>query len=156
MTSFASEEIKGFYISIVWSIYMSGAVVGASIPVGQNWNNNGTGVVTNGTYIGLMILMLLGAFLGLCLYPWQKMAREDGSRVTLERQKTLREELVASYFVYRRNLWIMWFWPMCWAVNYYTVSAYIHQLRYITKLTTTRSIKPITTTPWSFRSADAL
>lgn len=67
ITSFASEDKKGMYVSIFWSIFQSGVVIGAAIPVGQNWNtgsSNGSHV-NDGTYVGLFILMLLGAFLGL-------------------------------------------------------------------------------------------
>lgn len=82
ITSFASEDKKGLYVSIFYSIYYSGVVIGAAIPVGQNWNagtSNGSRV-NDGTYVGLFILMLLGSFLGLALYPWHKMVREDGMR----------------------------------------------------------------------------
>ncbi|KPI36832.1 UNC93-like protein [Cyphellophora attinorum] len=123
LTSFASEDKKGLYISIVWSIYQVGLVIGAAIPLAQNWNagdDNGSRV-GNGTYIGLMALMLIGAALGAALYPWHKIVREDGSRVTLERQKTLAEEFRASVQVINRNRWIVFFFPMCWAVNFFGV-----------------------------------
>lgn len=125
ITSFASEDKKGLYVSIFWSIFQFGVVIGAAIPVGQNWNaGTGNGSrVGDGTYIGLFILMLMGTFLGLVMYPWQKIIREDGSRVMLEtkRKKTFREELVTSSEVCKRNWWILFFWPMCWAVNYYNI-----------------------------------
>lgn len=123
ITAFASEDKKGLYVSIFWSIFQFGVVIGAAIPVGQNWNSgtHNNSRVGDGTYVGLFVLTVLGAFLGLAMYPWHKIVREDGSRVMLERQKTFKEELVASYHVCRRNPWIAFFWPMCWAVNYYTV-----------------------------------
>ncbi|KKY25268.1 hypothetical protein UCRPC4_g01907 [Phaeomoniella chlamydospora] len=123
ITAFASEDKKGLYVSIFWSIFQFGVVIGAAIPVGQNWNagtSNGSRV-GDGTYVGLFVLMLCGAFLGLAMYPWQRIVREDGSRVMLERQKTFKEELISSYQVCRKNPWILFFWPMCWAVNYYVV-----------------------------------
>ncbi|KAI1771448.1 MFS general substrate transporter [Hypoxylon cercidicola] len=124
ITSFASEDKKGLYVSIFWSIFQFGVVIGAAIPVGQNWNA-GTGNdsrVSDGTYIGLFILMLIGAVLGIFMYPWQKIVREDGSRVMLDtKTKTFKEELVTSWQVCRRNWWILFFWPMCWAVNYYNI-----------------------------------
>ncbi|OAL39951.1 hypothetical protein AYO20_00864 [Fonsecaea nubica] len=123
LTSFASEDKKGLYVSIVWSIYQFGLVIGAAIPVAQNWDaGDGNGSrVNNGTYIGLMILMLAGACLGAALYPWHKIIREDGTRVTLERQKTFMEEVHASAQVISRNRWIVFFFPMCWAVNFFGV-----------------------------------
>lgn len=124
ITAFASEDKKGLYVSIFWSIFQLGVVIGAAIPVGQNWHagaDNGSRV-GDGTYVGLFVLTLLGALLGLAVYPWHKIVREDGSRVMLEeRRRTFPEELAASWRVCRRNPWIAFFWPMCWAVNYYTV-----------------------------------
>lgn len=123
LTSFASEDKKGLYVFLVWSIFQLGVVIGAAIPVGENWNTGSSngGRVNSGTYISLMILMLIGACLGLSLYPWYKIIREDGSRVMLERQKTFMEELHASFQVISRKWWIIIFFPMCWAVNFNSV-----------------------------------
>ncbi|KAH0531256.1 hypothetical protein TsFJ059_000113 [Trichoderma semiorbis] len=124
ITSFASEDKKGLYVSIFWSIFQFGVVIGAAIPVGQNWNSgtNNDSRVGDGTYIGLFILMLIGSLLGMAMYPWQKIIREDGSRVMLEtNNKTFKEELATSWQVCKRNWWIVFFWPMCWAVNYYNI-----------------------------------
>jgi len=68
-----------------------------------------------------MILILFGAALALVLYPWQKMVREDGSRVLVERHFSFTQELASSWHVFKNNLWILFFWPWCWAINYYTV-----------------------------------
>lgn len=124
ITSFASEDKKGLYVSIFWSIFQFGVVIGAAIPVGQNWNagTNNSSRVSDGTYIGLFILMLIGSFLGMAMYPWEKIIREDGSRVILKTEKkTFKEELVGSWQVCKRNWWIVFFFPMCWAVNYYNI-----------------------------------
>ncbi|KAJ4377629.1 hypothetical protein N0V83_000456 [Neocucurbitaria cava] len=124
ITSFASENKKGLYVSIFWSIFQFGVVIGAAIPVGQNWNagTSNNSRVGDGTYVGLFVLMLTGTVLGLALYPWQKIIREDGSRVMLEvNKKTFREELVISVRVCKSHWWIIFFWPMCWAVNYYNI-----------------------------------
>jgi hypothetical protein len=63
--------------------------------------------------------MLVESFLGLALYPWHKMVREDGSRVTLEKTKSFVEELVSSWMVFKTHPCILFFWPWCWAINYY-------------------------------------
>lgn len=47
ITAYAAEGMKGFYISIMWSILNVGAIIGAAIPLAQNWNagvNNGSRV----------------------------------------------------------------------------------------------------------------
>ena len=125
ITSFASEDKKGFYVSIFYSIYQVGVVIGSAIPVGQNWNagTNNNSTVGDGTYIGLFILMIIGSFFGLILYPWERMVREDGTRVLASgsQSTTLEEELVSSWQVVKTQIWIALFWPYCWAVNYYLV-----------------------------------
>ncbi|EXJ82918.1 hypothetical protein A1O3_06734 [Capronia epimyces CBS 606.96] len=123
VAAYAAEGLKGFYISIMWSILNVGALIGAAIPLGQNWNagdNNGSRV-NDGTYIGFFVLMICGSVIGLTLYPWQKMVREDGSRVTLGDHKTLKQELVSSYRVVMAHRWIVFFFPMSWAVNFYFI-----------------------------------
>jgi hypothetical protein len=123
ITSFASEDKKGLYVSIMWSIFQSGVVIGAAIPVGQNWDagSNNQSRVNDGTYLGLLILILFGSFLALVLYPWQKMVREDGSRVLIERHQSFLQELYNSWHVFKTHTWIVLFWPWCWAVNYYNI-----------------------------------
>jgi len=111
ITAFASEDKKGLYVSIMWSIFQSGVIIGSAIPVGQNWNagTNNNSRVNDGTYIGLMILILFRAALALVLYPWQKMVREDGSRVLIERYLSFVQELASSWHVFKNNLWILFF-----------------------------------------------
>jgi MFS family permease len=103
MMAFASEDKKGLSVSIMWSIFQSGVVIGSAIPVGQNWNagTDNNSRVNDGTYIGLMILILFGAVLALVLYPWQKMIREDGSKVLVERHLSFFQELASSWYVFK-------------------------------------------------------
>ena len=124
ITAYASEDKKGLYVSIMWSIFQSGVVIGAAIPVGQNWDagTNNSSTVNDGTYIGLLILILFGTCVGLVLRPWQKMVREDGSAVTVKAANTsFVQELQNSWLVVKRNPWIILFWPWCWAINYYNI-----------------------------------
>lgn len=83
--AYASEDKKGLYIAIFWTVYQIGTMIGAAIPVGQNWNagTSNHSTVSDGTYIGLFILMLCGAVIALCLCPMDRVIREDGTRVAL-------------------------------------------------------------------------
>ncbi|KAK9776468.1 putative DUF895 domain membrane protein [Seiridium cardinale] len=78
------------------------------VPAAFMWTAEG-----NGTYVGLSIPTVLGAFLGLAMYPWHKTIREDGSLVMIKHQKTFKQELVSSVDVCRRNPWVMFFCSMC-------------------------------------------
>lgn len=124
ITAYASEDKKGLYVSIMWSIFQAGVAIGAAIPVGQNWDAGTTNdsTVNDGTYIGLFILILIGTALSLVLYPWQKLVREDGSAVMVKAEApSFARELKNSWLVIKRNPWILFFWPWCWAVNYYNI-----------------------------------
>jgi hypothetical protein len=121
ISSYATEDKKGLYVSIFWTIYQVGTVVGSAIPVGQNWHA-GTGnksTVNDGTYIGLFILMMMGALVSLLLYPMTEVVREDGTRVTLPAQLTLPQQLHASWVVLKYHKMIMFMWP--WTINYYSI-----------------------------------
>jgi hypothetical protein len=83
--AYASEEKKGSYVATFWTVYQVGTMIGAAIPVGQNWNagTSNSSTVSDGTYIGLFIIMLCGAGVALLLCPMDTVIREDGTRVTL-------------------------------------------------------------------------
>ena len=66
MVSYPTEDQKGRYISYFWIIFNLGAVIGSLIPLGQNINSV-AGPVTDGTYIGFIVLMATGAILALFL-----------------------------------------------------------------------------------------
>lgn len=85
IVAYASEDKKGLYVAIFWTVYQVGTMVGSAIPVGQNWNAGTTNssTVSDGTYIGLFILMLCGSAIALLLRPMDRVVREDGTRVAL-------------------------------------------------------------------------
>ncbi|OQV05104.1 hypothetical protein CLAIMM_09897 [Cladophialophora immunda] len=121
--AYAAEEQKGSYVATFWTVYQVGTMIGAAIPVGQNWNagisNNST--VSDGTYIGLFIIMLCGAGVALLLCPMDTVIREDGTRVALPAALSFKEQLVTCAQVVRQNYWIMLVWPYSFSVYYYVV-----------------------------------
>lgn len=60
--AYPTESSKGFYISICWSVFNLGAVIGASVALGQNIYSKANSV-GSGTYIAFLILTLIGAML---------------------------------------------------------------------------------------------
>lgn len=51
MMAYSTEDTKGRYIAIFWAIFNLGAVIGSSIPLGQNWNSGEASAVGGSTYI---------------------------------------------------------------------------------------------------------
>jgi MFS family permease len=82
MMSYPPEKFKGRYISWFWIIFNMGAVIGGLVQLALNFNTkDGTkAAVTDGTYIGFMILTFLGACLSWTLVDAKHVIRRDGTR----------------------------------------------------------------------------
>ncbi|ORY64316.1 major facilitator superfamily transporter [Pseudomassariella vexata] len=121
MMSYPPEQSKGRYISWFWLIFNLGAVIGSLIPLAQNINTTSAATVTDGTYVGFIVLMLLGAILALFLCNADKVQREDGSRVILMKSPTWQSELRGLYETLILEPWIVLLFPMFFASNiFYT------------------------------------
>ncbi|KAI0900670.1 MFS general substrate transporter [Annulohypoxylon nitens] len=120
MMSYPPEESKGRYISWFWIIFNLGAVIGSLIPLGQNVNNTG-GTVTDGTYIGFIVLMVVGAALTFFLVNADKVIRDDGSKVIIMKNPTWQSELVGLWQCISLSPWVVALFPMFFASNiFYT------------------------------------
>ncbi|KAF8244935.1 MFS general substrate transporter [Wilcoxina mikolae CBS 423.85] len=72
MMSYPTEQEKGRYIGLFWSIFNFGAVLGSLVPIVP---------VNDGTYIGFLVLMVCGGILAWFLVPPEKIIGSDGTRV---------------------------------------------------------------------------
>lgn len=95
-----------------------GAVIGASVSLAQNWNNT-AGTVTDGTYIGFIVLQVCGAVLCCTLVPSIKVVRTDGTRVQKVTHPGLKEDIVGLYTTLVRDPWVFAIFPMFFASNYF-------------------------------------
>jgi MFS family permease len=121
MMSYPPEERKGRYISYFWIIFNLGAVIGALVPLGQNVNATGATNVTDGTYIGLIVLMLTGAILALGLCNADKIRRVDGSKVILMKNPSWKTEFIGLFETITSSPWVILLFPMFFASNvFYT------------------------------------
>ncbi len=121
MMSYPPEDRKGRYISYFWVIFNFGAVIGSLVPLGQNVNATGSTNVTDGTYIGFIVLMLAGAFLALALCNADKVRREDGSKVILMKNPSWKTELLGLVETITSSPWVILLFPMFFASNvFYT------------------------------------
>lgn len=121
MMSYPPESSKGRYISWFWIIFNMGAVVGALIPLAQNINETSNGSVADGTYIGFIVLMVLGALCALLLCNADSVIREDGSRVILMKNPTWQSEFIGLWECISLQPWVIALFPMFFASNiFYT------------------------------------
>ncbi|KAK3343587.1 major facilitator superfamily domain-containing protein [Lasiosphaeria hispida] len=121
MMSYPHEEKKGRYIALFWIIFNMGAVIGSLIPLGQNINSTGTGPVNDGTYVGFIVLMFVGAVLALFLVNASSVIRDDGSKVILMKNPSWKTEFQGLIDTITQAPWVILLFPMFFASNtFYT------------------------------------
>ncbi len=121
MMSYPPEDRKGRYISYFWVIFNFGAVIGSLVPLGQNVNATGTTNVTDGTYVGFIVLMFAGAVLALALCNADRVRRADGSKVILMKNPSWKTEFMGLVETITSAPWVVFLFPMFFASNvFYT------------------------------------
>ncbi|KAG8969816.1 hypothetical protein FRC03_000642 [Tulasnella sp. 419] len=121
MLAYPTEQDKGLYISIFWSIFNLGGVVGSAVAFGQNYNSKAN-QVGNGTYIGFLVLTLIGVFIPLLMTDPKKMYRTDGSKVSTPRQPSWKTEIYSLYLALKTDPAILLLFPLFFASNYFCKS----------------------------------
>ncbi|CAE6451316.1 unnamed protein product [Rhizoctonia solani] len=118
MLAYPTESNKGLYISVFWSIFNLGAVVGASVALGQNFHNTANSV-DKGTYIGFLVLTLIGVVIPMFMADPKTMYRADGSKVTAPRQPSWKTEILGLWIALRTDPSILLLFPMFLASNWF-------------------------------------
>ncbi|XP_020229126.1 UNC93-like protein 1 [Cajanus cajan] len=129
MTSYPPENRKGTYISIFWSIFNMGGVIGGLIPFILNYGRgDDAATVNDGTYIGFMVFMSVGAVLSLSILPASKVIRDDGSRCSSMLYSNVVSECfeIAKLFYNWKMLLIV---PASWSSNFF----YTYQFNHVNK-----------------------
>jgi hypothetical protein len=75
--------------------------------------------VTDGTYIGFLILTIIGAVLAWTLVDTKKVIRDDGSRIILMKNPTWQTELYGLYSTFKTDTYILVLFPMFFASNWF-------------------------------------
>jgi MFS family permease len=119
MMAYPPENSKGRYISWFWMIFNLGAVIGSLIPLGENLHVKEAKPVSDGTYIGFIVLMVVGATLGLILCNADAVVREDGSKVILMKNPTWKTELWGLVETFKTDPYVILLFPMFFASNWF-------------------------------------
>ncbi|KAK3656789.1 hypothetical protein LTR56_002770 [Elasticomyces elasticus] len=119
MMSYPPEHQKGRYIAVFWSIFNMGGVIGALIPLGENIHVRTNSTVSDGTYIGFMVLTFCGAMMAWTLCDAKKVIRDDGSRIILMQHPTWKTEFIGLWETLFSDPWIIALWPMFFASNWF-------------------------------------
>ncbi|KAH7922668.1 MFS general substrate transporter [Leucogyrophana mollusca] len=118
MLSYATEAQKGVFISIFWSIYNLGAVVGSAVSFGQNFHltDNSVG---NGTYIGFLVLTMLGVAMSMLMADPLAVVRTDGTRAVTLRHPSWKSEFRALWTTVAADPMILLLFPMFFSSNFF-------------------------------------
>jgi len=93
-------------------------VVGASVSLGQNFHSTANSV-GNGTYIGFLILTLIGVTIPLLMANPDNMIRTDGTKVTTPRHPSWKVEIYGLWLTLRTDPKIILLFPMFLASNWF-------------------------------------
>ncbi|KAG6005994.1 hypothetical protein E4U21_007487 [Claviceps maximensis] len=121
MISYPHEHEKGHYFAWFWGIFNMGAVIGSLIPLGENIHVKTNTTVSDGTYIGFIVLMFCGAILALFLCNAGDIVRKDGSRVILKKNPSWQSELLGLWETLRFEPFIILLFPMFFSSNWFYV-----------------------------------
>lgn len=116
--SYPTEAEKGKYIGVFWAIFNLGGVVGAAVSLGQNFKSEAN-QVGNGTYIGFLILTLIGVCIPRLMADPKKMIRTDGTKVETYRHPSWKSEIYGLWLALRTDPMILLLFPMFYASNYF-------------------------------------
>jgi len=119
MMSYPPEASKGRYISWFWMIFNLGAVIGSLIPLGQNIHTKTAGTVTDGTYVGFLVLTIIGAALAWIMVDAKDVIRADGSKVIVMKHPSWKSEIVGLWQTFFTDSYIILLFPMFLASNWF-------------------------------------
>ncbi|KAF9667233.1 hypothetical protein SADUNF_Sadunf15G0001200 [Salix dunnii] len=118
MASYPPPHRKGTYISLFWSIFNMGGVIGGLIPFVLNHNRSEAASVNDGTYIGFMCFMAAGTLLSLAILPPSKVVRDDGTRCTNIKYSSVSTEVVEICRLFL-NWNMLLIAPAAWGSNFF-------------------------------------
>ncbi|CCM06482.1 uncharacterized protein FIBRA_08751 [Fibroporia radiculosa] len=118
MLAYPTEGQKGIFIGIFWTIFNLGGVVGASVSLGQNFHSEAN-AVGNGTYIGFLVLTLLGVTIPMLMANPKNMLRSDGTKVMTVRHPSWKTELYGLWVTLRTDTTVILLFPMFFASNWF-------------------------------------
>ncbi|TCD71410.1 hypothetical protein EIP91_010116 [Steccherinum ochraceum] len=118
MLAYSTPRQKGIFIGIFWSIFNLGSVVGSSVSLGQNFNSKANSV-GKGTYIGFLVLTLIGVAIPMCMANPKKMVRSDGTPVVYPKHPSVTSALRGLWTTLRNDPWIMSLFPMFFVSNWF-------------------------------------
>lgn len=89
------------------------------IPLGQNIHTTTPKNVNDGTYVGFLVLTILGAALSFSLVDAKDVIRHDGSKVIVMKHPSWKSELMGLWETFFTDPYILALFPMFLASNWF-------------------------------------
>ncbi|KZT09028.1 MFS general substrate transporter [Laetiporus sulphureus 93-53] len=119
MLAYPTENEKGIFIGIFWSVFNLGGVVGASVSLGQNFHSTVSVLSICSQAIGFLILTLIGVTIPMLMANPKKMVRSDGTKVMTLRHPSWKTELYGLWVTLRTDPTVVLLFPMFFASNWF-------------------------------------
>lgn len=100
-------------------ILHSTLLTGLQIPLGQNIHAKSNSTVSTGTYVGFLVLTVIGACLAQILVRAKDVVRADGSKVILMKNPTWWSEVRGLYETFLTDPYIIFMFPMFFSSNWF-------------------------------------
>ncbi|KAK7041796.1 hypothetical protein VNI00_009085 [Paramarasmius palmivorus] len=118
MLSYPTEQEKGRFIAIFWTIFNLGAVLGAAVSLGQNFNSTANSV-SNSTYIAFTVLTGIGILIPLLLVDPKNIIRTDGTKPTIPEDPSWNTQLYGLWVALKTDPQIIMLFPMFFSSNWF-------------------------------------
>ncbi|KAK6260447.1 hypothetical protein SCA6_014921 [Theobroma cacao] len=118
MTSYPTPDRKGTYISLFWTIFNLGGVMGGLIPFILNYHRENSESVNDKTYITFMCFMSAGALISSAILSPDRVVRDDGTRCTNIKYSNVYIEAFEIVKLFR-NWKLRLIIPAAWASNFF-------------------------------------
>ncbi|KAK8565624.1 hypothetical protein V6N13_020708 [Hibiscus sabdariffa] len=118
MTSYPTAGRKGTYISLFWTIFNLGGVMGGLIPFILNYHREDSETVNDKTYIAFMCIMSAGALISIAILSPDRVVRDDGTRCTSIKYSNVTTEAIEILKLFG-NWKMQLLIPAAWASNFF-------------------------------------
>lgn len=99
--------------------YESALLTRIQIPLGQNINTRTASAVNDGTYVGFLVLTIIGAALAWTLVDARDVIRSDGSKVIVMKHPSWKSEILGLWQTFFTDPYIILLFPMFLASNWF-------------------------------------
>ncbi|XVF72894.1 hypothetical protein PTKIN_Ptkin12aG0157300 [Pterospermum kingtungense] len=117
MTSYPTPARKATYISLFWSIFNLGGVIGGLIPFILNYHRAASETVNDNTYITFMCFMS-AALISFSILSPDRIVRDDGTRCTNIKHSNVTTEAIGIIELLS-NWKLLIIAPAVWASNFF-------------------------------------